>query len=211
MVNRSVVQFTDTDAISHAGYEQSAEDTAEQALIDIISDLEASAAGTQDIHIRDANPAEDLGVYDADEVPGEQIVTPDTPTFNCSLGTNSNDGSYNAFYAFENDADMEDKAAVLYGFQYLEDDESSECPVAQVRIDTENAGRIGSLDLTGAEQSEDGVVLIEDPLEVKKDDFFLETYIKSGFADQEFRFKPLIKVAEQPAVLGNSQAFVNTN
>ena len=208
MVNRSVVQFTDTDAISHAGYEQSAEDTAEQALINIISDLSASAAGTQDIHIRDADPAEDLGVYS--DGPNAGIVTADSPDFNVSVPADAA-GQYNSFYAFLNDADMEDKAAVLYGFQFLEDDETSECPVAHVRIDTENAGRIGTLDLTGAEQSEDGVVLIEDPLEVKKDDFFLETYIKSGFADQEFRFKPLIKVAEQPAVLGNSQAFVNTN
>lgn len=208
MVNRSVVQFTDTDAISHAGYEQSAEDTAEQALINIISDLSGSAAGTQDIHIRDADPKEDLGVYT--DGPNAEIVTADSPDFTVTIGTGE-DGQYNSFYAFKNDADMEDKAAVLYGFQFLEDDETSECPVAQVRIDTENAGRIGSLDLTGAEQSEDGVVLIEDPLEVKKDDFFLETYIKSGFADSDFRFKPLIKVAEQPAVLGNSQAFVNTN
>ena len=208
MVNRSVVQFTDTDAVSFAGYEQSAESTAESALVAIISDLSASATGTQDIHIRDVNPAEDLGVYT--DGPNEDIVTPDDPTFNVAVSAD-NDDQYNSYYAFKNDADMEDKAAVLYGFQFLEDDETSECPVAHVRIDTENAGRIGTLDLTGAEQSEDGVVLMEDPLEVRKDDFYLETYIKAGSADSEFRFKPLIKIAEQPSVIGNSQAFVNTN
>lgn len=207
MSNRTVVTFTDSDDVSYSGYEQKAAQDAQAALIDIISDLTASAAGTQNIHIRDANPEEDLNIYS--DGPNAEIVTVDDPAFEHDTGTGE-DAQYNGSYAFDNDAAMEDKTAVLYGFQFLEDDETSECPVAQVRVDTENAGRIASYDITSIEQADNGTLLIKDPLVVKKDNFYLEEYVKSGFADTTFRFKPLIKVAEQPSVLGNSQAFANT-
>lgn len=215
MTDRAMVQFTDTDDVSLKGYEDDAESTAESALIEIIGDLSASDAGTQSIHIRDANPADDLGVYS--DGPNSEIVDADDPTFLASLG-GSDDDQYNSWYAFLNDADMEDKAAVLFGFQYIptsvapnSTDPAGECPVAQVRVDTENAGRIGSYDLTSIDEADQGVMLIEDPLEIKKDDFFLEVYCAAGYSDVDFELRPLIKVAEQPSTLGASSAFVNTS
>ena len=215
MTDRAMVQFTDTGDVSLKGYEDDAESTAESALIEIIGDLSAADAGTQSIHVRDANPADDLGVYT--NGPGVDLVTPDDPTFLASVPADKAD-QYNNWYAFKNDADMEDKTAVLFGFQYIptsvapnQANAAGECPVAQVRVDTENAGRIGSYDLTSIDEADQGVLLIEDPLEVKKDDFFLEAYIAAGYADVDFELRPLIKVAEQPSALGQSSAFVNTN
>lgn len=195
---------------THASYEEAAESTAEDALVETTTDLSESQAGSLDTVIRDANPDEDLGAYSDGP---NAVVTPNdppsSPTFGVSTGTGE-DAQYNSWYAFENDADLEDKTAVLYGFQFPSPDDTTECMVSQVRIDTENSGRIGSLDLTSIQEAENNTLIIEDPLVIKSDDFFLEAYVKSGFADTSQQVKPLIKIAEEPSTLGQSTAYARS-
>lgn len=209
MADRAVRTFMDGSE-THSSYEEAAESTAEESLVSITSDLSSTDTGTLAINVRDANPEEDLGSYSDGPA---AVVTPNdppsTPTFGISTGTGE-DAQYNSWYAFENDVDMEDKTAVLYGFQFPNPDDSVECMVSQVRIDTENAGRIGSLDLTSIQEAENNTLIIEDPLVITTDDFFLEAYVKSGFADTSQQVKPLIKVAEEPSVIGQSTAYARS-
>jgi hypothetical protein len=193
MTDRSTVTFTDNGELQ--SYEETAKSKAAQKLAEQSADITSGAVGNDAIHVRDANPVEDLGVYDG---PGGSIVNVSDPEWTLTTGASgdgNDSGQDNSLYAFENDADFENKAGVLYGFQFPDADETVENILATLVIETTNS-TIGELDLTGIHVTEDNTVLIENPLIVGKEDIFLSGYTKSDFDDTTVRWKPLIKVAE---------------
>jgi hypothetical protein len=190
MTDRSTITFTDNGELQQ--YEQTAANRAAQKLASITSDISSSSPSSDAIHIRDATLPDDLDEW-ADG-PGETLYASyDSPSFELSSGASAAEDQDNSLFAFDADGNIEDKAAVLYGFQFPEPDDATTCPLTQVVIETQNS-TIGQLDLTSIDMAEDGTVLIENPLIVGKEDRFVSAYAEEVPSSEEF--KPLIKVAE---------------
>ena len=189
MTDRSTITFTDNGELQQ--YEQTAANRAAQKLASISTDINSTSPGSDEIHIRDATLPDDLDEWGAG--PGSSLYDSySSPTFELTSGATIGDQA-NALFAFDADGNNEDKAAVLYGFQFPEPDDSTTCPLAQVVIETQNS-TIGQLDLTSIDMAEDGTVLLENPLIVGKEDRFVSAYAAEDPSGEEF--KPLIKVAE---------------
>jgi len=189
MTDRSTITFTDNGELQQ--YEQTAANRAAQKLASITSDISSSSPSSDAIHIRDATLPDDLDEWTAG--PGSSLYASYTsPSFELSSGATVGDQA-NSLFAFDADSNIEDKAAVLYGFQFPEPDDATTCPLTQVVIETQNS-TIGQLDLTSIDMAEDGTVLLENPLIIGKEDRFISAYAEADPSGEEF--KPLVKVAE---------------
>jgi hypothetical protein len=190
MTDRSTITFTDNGELQQ--YERTAANRAAQKLASITSDINSSSPSSDAIHIRDATLPDDLDEWTAG--PGETLYASyDSPSFELSSGASAAEDQDNSLFAFDADGNIEDKAAVLYGFQFPEPDDATTCPLTQVVIETQNS-TIGQLDLTSIDMAEDGTVLLENPLIVGKEDRFISAYAEADPSGEEF--KPLVKVAE---------------
>jgi hypothetical protein len=207
MVDRATITFSDFDELQ--AYEETAETRAEQKLIQITNDLDSTDQGSQSIHVRDALPGEDL---DTHTEAGSSLVSASSPEFQVSV-PDGDDGQYNSLYKFDNDAGLEDKAAVLYGFMMTDPADDADFGLASVKVSTVNS-EIGEFDLQAIKNGDYRVVVFEHPLIVGKDDRFLEAYVKAGLTSGsavDLPVKPLIKVAEQSGnTFSQSDSYADT-
>lgn len=176
-------------------YESTAARRAAEKLAEVSADINNGSPSADSIHIRDAELGEDID----DPTDGGDALFADysVPAFDLVEIDDGTDGlAVDATYGlaeFDNDGKMENKTAVLYGFQFPEPDDGITCPLSHVSINTPNS-EIGTLDLTSIDIADNQTVLIDNPLIVGEDNRTIEAYANTQAADVEF--KPLIKVAE---------------
>lgn len=192
MTDRALITYVDEDSAQdlHA-YEATAEQRAAQKLASITEDISATSPSADSIHIRDA-----LLDIDLDEFTGGAGVSLyadyTTPTY--VLNDTATAGQENSLFQFDNSANFDNKAGVLYGFQFPEPNSANSCQLTEVTITTPNA-TIGTFDLSGIDLSDRNTVVFENPLIVGKEDRRIE-----AFTDEQptagTSFRPLIKVAE---------------
>jgi hypothetical protein len=95
---------------------------------------------------------------------------------------------------FDNTSNFENKAGVLYGFQFPEPNASETCQLTEVTISTPNS-TIGTFDLSGIDLATEQTLVFEEPLIIGKENRRLEAYTdEQPTAGTSFR--PLVKVAE---------------
>ncbi|MFW5905508.1 MAG: hypothetical protein ACOCUO_01525 [archaeon] len=172
-------------------YEEVATEEAIEALASFRSKV--SADDTDDIVVRGAIVEEDMDVNE--ETLDDAVVDNENPVWETTTGSDES-GDWYGWYAFDSNENMDDKAAVMYGFQHLDPDEGTDLQLSAVRLRNKNGGLIDEVDLSSIDVADDKILLYDDPLVVADDDTYLEIYVEDGGEDATHLLKPLVKVAE---------------
>lgn len=178
-------------------YQQVARDTAAQLV------QQEQNLSRNNIHVRNGIPAEDLNQND--ETPTTTVVVDpaaDSPEHVIDTGTGEEGGWY-GWYALDSrssaNGNLENKAAVLYGFQNPDPD--TQLPVTSVRVRNRSGGLLDHIDVASLDigDGEEAIksMLYENPIALGSRSAFLEVYLETGAADSRFPFKPLMAVAEE--------------
>ncbi len=188
-------------------YERVARGTVAQALVDQISDLNA----TGNTYVRPALASRDVAANDGsdDSAVSEALVTTGDPEWNLTIsGADYTAGRF-GFYHFDNNTVLEDKTAILYGYEYLgnsgnlEDNGYSAQPFEQIEWVLPQGGLLAEHDINHIEMGEEAVHLIEDPMVVKKTDLYGRIVLGEDISASsdgntyEVYIRPLIAVAEE--------------
>ena len=183
-------------------YEDTARDLTPSLLVDQITDL-SSAANT---FVRPAVPDRDLDVND-EETGIDPVTIPDAPvwatTFDQSQDWSA--GEY-GWYHFNNDGPLDDKTAVIYGYEFVDSDLPDgvdELPITEIAYYLPQGGLLAEHDISNVNVGETPISLIEDPITVKKTDLYARIAIdetipsSTDTTDYVVGLRPLMVVAEE--------------
>lgn len=182
-------------------YQEIARETAESLLISQLPDVSSSSS----VHTREAFADEDLD--DNDVTNDTAIVNTDDPVWETTAqGT----ADWYGWYAVDDDGRADDKGVVVWGFEYLNEDETAELPFTALRVKNNTGGLIDILDISSLDVADNGRILYDNPLELGTKDAFFEIYEnENASADDVHQIKPLIAVAEEEgSTLEDSSRFI---
>jgi len=186
-------------------YQQTARTVAEELLIDQKADL--TTADSAKVHVRNAIVDEDLNV-NSDGVTA--VVSNTDPVWQIDTAAGDEEDWY-GYYAFESQNNLENKAAVIYGIQFLNPDEDLTLPASTLRVKNSTGGTVDIIDISSLDNADGKTLLFDDPLALGTKDAYFEVYLESGAADSAFPVKPLIAVAEEEGdTLESSDRFVRS-
>lgn len=167
-------------------YQETARQTAQQLLINQLPDVNSSSS----VHTREAFADEDLGPNGADA-----IVNTDAPVWETVVEAGTEVG-WNSWYAIDSDERAEKKGLVVWGFEYLTEDETQDLPITALRVKNNTGGLIDKVDLSALDVADNGRVIYDNPLELGTKDAYFEVYLNDD-TEATHEIKPLIAVAEE--------------
>lgn len=178
-------------------YQSQARSRAESLTVSQLPDVNS----TSQIHVREAFADEDL------DASGDAIVNVDAPVWET---TTQGTAGYHDWYDVDSDGKADDKGVVVWGFQFLNEDETASLPFTQLRITNNTGGLIDLVDISDLDVASHGSILYDNPIELGTKDAFFEVYEEEGAsADSTYRFKPLIAVGEEEgSTLEDSGRFI---
>lgn len=186
--NRGVKEATTVSDLEN--YQASAERRAAQGVTKIIKDIDES--DSDDITVRPALPKEDLN---ENEEPSDTAVDASNNTYDVDGPASAGEAG---FYELSSSDKLDDKSAVLWGFQIPEDaydGSDTGVPVDTVTVVDNNGAELAQYDVQSIVNSDTLALVIEDPVIVTKQS--VRTRINITEDDAEFTFKPLITIGEE--------------
>jgi hypothetical protein len=166
---------------------------------------------TSSIHVREAFANEDLNENTNTQTTA--IVNVDDPVWETDeQATVDDDTGWYGWYAVDSDAQADDKGVVVWGFEFLNEDEDTELPFSTIRVKNNTGGLIDIIDISDLDVADNGRIIYDNPLELGTKDAYFEIYQESDPADgtnTPFGLKPLVAIGEEEgSTLEDSGRFI---
>lgn len=190
-------------------YQSQARSRAESITVSQLPDVNS----TSSIHVREAFANEDLD--ENTNTNNTAIVNVDDPVWETTeqATTDDNSGWY-GWYAVDSDGQADDKGVVVWGFEFLTEDEDTELPFTTLRVKNNTGGLIDIIDISDLDVADNGRILYDNPLELGTKDAYFEIYQSTNPADGEggpVPIKPLVAVGEEEgSTLEDSSRFIRS-
>lgn len=185
-------------------YQSQARSRAESLTVSQLPDVSSSSS----IHVREAIANEDLNGND--ETGLSSAVNVDGPVWE----TNGQTGEgWVGWYAVDSDARADDKGVVVWGFEFLNEDETDELPFSAIQVKNNTGGLIDIIDISTLDVADNGRILYDNPLELGTKDAYFEIYQAddSDISSNTYPIKPLIAVGEEEgSTLEDSGRFIRS-
>lgn len=186
-------------------YQEKAREVAQQLLINQLPDVSSAEA----VQVREAIAGEDLDGNDVTAT--SAAVDTASPVWETTGQTGE---GWTGWYAVDSDGSADDKGVVIWGFQDLTEDETAALPFSALRAKNNTGGLIDLIDLASIDQSDNGILLLDNPIKLGTNDVFFEIY-QSDDSDlstnDPYQIKPLVTVAEESGnTLESSSRFIRS-
>jgi len=171
-------------------YESIAEQNAEDLAFNQLADVDSRS----NIVTRQAIANEDLDAND--ETASTAAVAVDDPAWVTSGQTS---GGWYGWYSVEDGGNAEDKGAVVWGLEFLDEDETSALPFSALRVKNSTGGLLDIIDIESATISENGRLLLENPVTSSTQDLYFEIFQSddSDLSSNSYKIKPLTTIGEE--------------
>lgn len=184
-------------------YQSQARSRAESLTVSQLPDVNSASS----IHVREAIANEDLNANDnTNDTPVVDVSNPVWET--TAQGT----AGWYGWYSIDSDAQADDKGVVVWGFEFLNEDEDTALPFTTLRVKNNTGGLIDIIDISDLDVADNGRILYDNPLELGTKDAYFEVYEGEGAtADDVYEIKPLVAVGEEEgSTLEDSGRFVRS-
>jgi hypothetical protein len=190
-------------------YQSQARSRAESLTVSQLPDVNSTAS----IHVREAFANEDLNANT--NTATSAIVNVDAPVWETNeQATVDDDTGWYGWYSVDSDAQADDKGVVVWGFEFLNEDEDTSLPFSALRVKNNTGGLIDLIDISDLDVADNGRILYDNPLELGTKDAYFEIYQNSDPADgtnESYGVKPLVAVGEEEgSTLEDSGRFIRS-
>jgi len=172
-------------------YENRAEQEAGQLALNQLADVSSMS----DIITRQAIANEDLNSNTETATNG--LVDVSSPAW---VTTENEAAGWHGWYSVEDGGNAEDKGVVVWGLEFLDEDEASALPFSTLRVKNSTGGLLDIIDIESVDISDNGRLLFDNPVMSSTQDVYFEIYQTSApgaGSESDFKVKPLVTVGEE--------------